>query len=89
MERTWRPGWPCPVTTVLRQQRRGAGDPTSRFAPDGVAAGVRQNIGSISGLESPMIGEAPITPEFAQEVIDGLWYVNIHTAMHAPGEIRG
>ncbi|MBE7324344.1 DNA-3-methyladenine glycosylase 2 family protein [Nocardioides sp. Y6] len=36
MERTWRPGWPCPVTTVLRQQRRGAGDPTSRFAPDGV-----------------------------------------------------
>jgi 3-methyladenine DNA glycosylase/8-oxoguanine DNA glycosylase len=28
--RQWRPGWPCPVASVLGQQRRGAGDPTHR-----------------------------------------------------------
>ena len=27
-ERTWRPGWPCPVGQVLGAARRGAGDPT-------------------------------------------------------------
>lgn len=27
-ERIWRPDWACPVAPILRQQRRGAGDPT-------------------------------------------------------------
>src|SRR5690606_4586278 len=58
-------------------------------AAPGVSAGVRQDIAGISGTSSPMIGEASISPAFAQEVLDGLWYVNIHTAMHPPGEIRG
>lgn len=31
--RVWRPSWPCPVGTVLAQQRRGDGDPT--YAVDG------------------------------------------------------
>ena len=46
--RTWRPGWPCPVASVIGQQRRGTGDPTYRRegerchwrglrTPDGVA----------------------------------------------------
>ena len=34
-ERTWRPGWPCPVGSVLSPLRRGAGDPTYRIGPDG------------------------------------------------------
>jgi hypothetical protein len=55
----------------------------------GEPAGVRLGISAISGTSSPMLGEAPISPAFAQEVIDGLWYVNIHTAMHSGGEIRG
>ncbi len=29
--RVWRPDWPCPVAGVLRQQRRGGGDPTYRI----------------------------------------------------------
>ena len=29
--RTWRPDWPCPVVPILRQQRRGSGDPTLRL----------------------------------------------------------
>lgn len=33
--RTWRPGWACPVTTILRQQRHGGGDPSCAVAPDG------------------------------------------------------
>lgn len=33
--RVWRPDWPCPVGTVLRQQRRGAGDPTYAVDEDG------------------------------------------------------
>ncbi len=58
-------------------------------AEPGVSAGVRLGIHATSGTASPMIGEAAISPSFAQEVVDGLWYVNIHTAMHPGGEIRG
>ena len=29
--RVWRPSWPCPVGAILRQQRRGFGDPTYRI----------------------------------------------------------
>ncbi len=28
--RVWRPDWPCPVASVLGQQRHGGGDPTYR-----------------------------------------------------------
>jgi 3-methyladenine DNA glycosylase/8-oxoguanine DNA glycosylase len=31
LSREWRPAWPCPVGSVLRQHRRGAGDPTYRI----------------------------------------------------------
>lgn len=34
-ERVWRPGRPVPVTAILRQQRRGGGDPTHRFDVEG------------------------------------------------------
>jgi len=29
--RVWRPAWPCPVGSVLHQQRHGGGDPTYRI----------------------------------------------------------
>ncbi|MFG0283938.1 MAG: CHRD domain-containing protein [Phycisphaerales bacterium JB039] len=58
-------------------------------AGPGATAGIRLNIGSVSGLTSPMVGSAMIDDMMAQEIIDGLWYVNIHTGMHPPGEIRG
>jgi 3-methyladenine DNA glycosylase/8-oxoguanine DNA glycosylase len=35
LERLWRPSWPCPVGTVLRVSRRGAGDPTYQTDADG------------------------------------------------------
>jgi 3-methyladenine DNA glycosylase/8-oxoguanine DNA glycosylase len=40
--RGWRPDWPCPVLSVLRQQRHGGGDPTFRVDPHGrVFRGIR------------------------------------------------
>ena len=33
--RVWRPEWPCPVGSILNQQRRGGGDPTYRIDEGG------------------------------------------------------
>jgi hypothetical protein len=43
----------------------------------------------IDDLESPMEGSATLTDEQAQQLADGLLYVNIHTAANPKGEIRG
>jgi hypothetical protein len=42
-----------------------------------------------SPAESPIKGEATLTPEQAQQFMAGEWYINVHTRDHAPGEIRG
>ena len=39
-------------------------------------------------LASPIKGEATITPDQADDLLAGKWYVNVHTAAHPPGEIR-
>lgn len=38
---------------------------------------------------SPMKGEATITNEQKAQLLDGKWYVNLHTAANPDGEIRG
>lgn len=40
-------------------------------------------------LTSPIAGEATLNAEQAQQLQDGMWYFNIHTAAHPDGEIRG
>ncbi len=40
-------------------------------------------------LASPIKGEATLTPAQADELANGMWYLNVHTAAHGPGEIRG
>jgi hypothetical protein len=40
-------------------------------------------------LTSPLKGEAMLTDAQAADLAKGLWYLNIHTAKHGPGEIRG
>jgi hypothetical protein len=54
-------------------------------APPGMNAGVRVGI----GVGNPLIGSAMISDAFENELIAGLWYVNIHSSIFPGGEIRG
>ena len=40
-------------------------------------------------LASPIKGEETLTKEQAADLAKGVWYLNVHTAAHPPGEIRG
>jgi CHRD domain len=42
-----------------------------------------------SAAESPVKGEATLTPEQAQQFTAGEWYINVHTQAHPAGEVRG
>ncbi len=55
-------------------------------APAGVNAGVQVNIGAISGLTSPSIDSATITASQANDLLAGLWYIDIHTATYPGGD---
>jgi hypothetical protein len=39
--------------------------------------------------KSPFSGSKKLTDDQAAQMESGAWYVNIHTAAHKPGEIRG
>ena len=57
--------------------------PASKTETAGVAIGFKGN------LESPITGEATLTPVQMGELMNGKWYVNVHTAQNPKGEIRG
>ena len=40
-------------------------------------------------VNSPLEGQATLAPAQAADLLAGKWYVNIHTAAHPGGEIRG
>ena len=40
-------------------------------------------------LSSPIKGVATLTAEQTAELLEGKWYLNLHTATHPNGEIRG
>jgi len=42
-----------------------------------------------SNPTSPVNGSATLTPEQQQQLMAGLWYVNVHTKDHPNGAIRG
>ncbi len=42
-----------------------------------------------SPVESPIKGQATLTPEQAKQFSDGELYINVHTETHPGGEIRG
>jgi len=56
-------------------------------APAGANAGV---VVPFSGsMASPIVGQATLTPTQLDQLKQGLWYVNLHTAAHPGGELRG
>lgn len=57
-------------------------------AAPGKNAGVTIPIGG-KGMTSPVSGHATLTPQQASDFTAGRWYVNVHTAAHPGGEIRG
>jgi hypothetical protein len=56
-------------------------------AAPGKNAGVVVNFGK--DLSSPLHGSAQMTDAQIKELQAGLYYVNVHTAAHMKGEIRG
>jgi hypothetical protein len=43
----------------------------------------------VDGMESPIKGTAVLTKPQADDLLAGKWYVNLHTASHPGGEVRG
>jgi hypothetical protein len=56
-------------------------------AGPGANAGVLIPFTNVGG--GTITGEAKITPEQLAQLTSGQWYVNLHTAAHPAGEIRG
>ena len=56
-------------------------------------AGPDANAGPVVPIEgdlaSPIEGSATLTEEQGAQLMDGMWYFNVHTAAHPDGEIRG
>ena len=69
-----------------------SGDPTAAHfhgpASKHNEAGVQVDLGG-NGFASPFRGTAHLTSEQADQLLAGQWYINIHTAAHPDGEIRG
>ena len=69
-----------------------SGDPTAAHfhgpASKHNEAGVQVDLGG-NGFVSPFRGTAHLTSEQADQLLAGQWYINIHTAAHPDGEIRG
>jgi hypothetical protein len=42
-----------------------------------------------AAVSSPIKGQATLTPEQAQQLTAGEWYINVHTPANPNGEIRG
>jgi hypothetical protein len=58
-------------------------------APKGKNAGVMVPIFQGASAKSPFEGSATLTDAQAEALMSGSMYVNIHTAAHKAGEIRG
>ncbi|MDT9592485.1 DNA-3-methyladenine glycosylase 2 family protein [Nocardioides zeae] len=63
VSRTWRPGWPCPATAILAQQRHGGRDPSYAVAADGAhwrAFRTPEGPGTLRVAPRPSAGEVDL-----------------------------
>jgi len=58
-------------------------------AGPGEAAGLLLDIGTASGFRGPLAGRATLNNELIRSLAAGQWYINLHTDLNAPGELRG
>ena len=58
-------------------------------AGPGEDAFIQVELGFISGISSPSIGETTVSESQKAELLSELWYINIHTQNFVEGEIRG
>lgn len=58
-------------------------------AAPGEAGPIQIDLSQFGTLGQVMSGSAAITPVQEQQILDGLWYLNIHTPDFPNGEIRG
>ena len=58
-------------------------------AGPGDTAEVLINIGETSGIDGPLTGTAMLTETMVKSLREGQWYINLHTALNPPGEVRG
>ena len=58
-------------------------------AGHGESGDVSVVIDNTSETVGELTGSAQIGAEQVQQLMDGLWYVNVHTELNGPGEIRG
>lgn len=58
-------------------------------AKPGETGDIAVAIDNTSEMTGKLTGSAKISAEQAQKLMDGLWYINIHTKLNPAGEIRG
>jgi hypothetical protein len=76
---TWEINWEGLEGTVTNMHFHGP-------AAAGTSAGVAV---TITDQESPSVGTATLTEAQAADLLNGLYYINIHTSVQGGGEIRG
>lgn len=75
--------------TVTYSDLSGPAAAAHIHAPGGKGENAGVAIPFKDSLESPIVGSATLTEEQATELMGGKMYINIHTAAHKDGEIRG
>jgi hypothetical protein len=80
---TWTLSYRALSSPITAAEFHGPAQP-SKNAPPAVAL-IKQG----SPIESPITGQATLTPDQARQFADGEWYINIDTQNHPEGEVRG
>jgi hypothetical protein len=67
------------------------GKPTAAHfhGPAKVGANAAPVVGLTGSLDSPIKGSFTLSDKQATDLEAGMWYLNVHTAKYADGEIRG